>query len=104
MTSEEEVLESLRNVIDPEMGVNIVDLGLVYHIEVNEDRVRVSMTMTSPVCPLGPYLMEKAEAVIRGRMPGIQAVEVHLIWDPPWSPDRMSSQAKHQLGWESGST
>ncbi|MBI4604802.1 MAG: DUF59 domain-containing protein [Planctomycetes bacterium] len=96
---EDEVLEILRRVIDPELGVNVVDLGLIYKVEAGEDRIRVAMTATTPTCPVGPYLAGDVEAAIRLRAPRLAAVEVEMVWDPPWSPERMSAAAKEQLGW-----
>lgn len=94
----DQVLNALRQVVDPELGINIVDLGLVYHIEVHDTRVQVTMTMTTPACPLSAYLKERVEAVLRQQVPDIQSVEVQLVWDPPWRPTMMSEAAREQLG------
>ena len=94
----EDVLEALREVIDPELGINVVDLGLVYGVEVHDAHVRVTMTMTSPACPLNAYLTSAAEALIWERVPGVQTVHVGMVWDPPWHPDMMSEVARQQLG------
>lgn len=91
--------EALLEVIDPEVGINIVDLGLVYRIEVADRRVEVDITMTSPACPLGAHLRETADAAIRRWLPEAESVDVHLVWDPPWTPERMSPKARDQLGW-----
>jgi len=96
-TTEAAVRQALSEVIDPELGVNIVDLGLVYGIEVHEARVRVVMTMTSPACPLGDYLKDLVDAAIKRRVPGVQEVEIVLVWEPAWDPDRMSDAARRQL-------
>ncbi len=93
------VLESLRGVIDPELGVNVVDLGLVYDIDAVADGVRVTMGVTTPTCPLGPYLVDAARTAIRAALPTARTVDVVLVRDPLWSPDRMSSKAREQLGW-----
>jgi len=95
--TEAAVRQALSEVIDPEIGVNIVDLGLVYGIEVDEARVRVAMTMTSPACPLGDYLKDLADGAIRRGVPGVQDVEIVLVWEPAWDPDRMSDAARRQL-------
>ena len=95
--TEDAVRQALSEVIDPEIGVNIVDLGLVYGIEVQDARVRVAMTMTSPACPLGDYLKDLVRATIRRRVPGVQGVDIDLVWEPPWDPDRMSDAARRQL-------
>jgi metal-sulfur cluster biosynthetic enzyme len=88
-------------VIDPEIGINVVDLGLVYSVEVSGEQVRVAMTMTTHACPLHAYLTEAAEAAIRQVVPDTQVV-VDLVWDPPWSPAMMSDAAKQQLSSGSG--
>jgi metal-sulfur cluster biosynthetic enzyme len=93
------VRDALREVIDPELGINVVDLGLVYRIEAEEGRLSVAMTMTTPACPLGEYLSAQAEAVVRRVAPEVPEVRVQLVWDPPWSPDLMSPDAKLRLGW-----
>lgn len=95
----QEVWEALREVIDPELGINIVDLGLVYDVTVWEGRVRVAVTMTTPACPLHTYLTEAIESVLWRKLPRIQAVDVQLVWEPPWHPTMMSDAAKRQLGW-----
>ncbi len=95
--TEAQVREALGEVIDPELGVNIVDLGLVYGVEIDDRRVRVVMTMTSPACPLGDYLKDLADSSIRRRVPGVRDVEVVLVWEPAWHPDRMSDAARRQL-------
>ncbi len=96
---ESDILEVLRKVIDPELGINIVDLGLVYSAEVADDRVHVVMTMTTPACPMNSYLTEQARSRLTEELAGVKAVEVELAWDPPWAPEMMSPVAKKQLGW-----
>ncbi len=93
-----DVEEAMRDVVDPELGINVVDLGLVYGVEVAEGRVRVELTMTSPACPLGEQIVSDAEERIRA-LPGVGAVQVELVWEPTWTPERMSPAAKAQLGW-----
>lgn len=95
----EAVTQALRAVEDPEAGMSIVDLGLVYRVEVAGNGVRVEMTMTSPACPAGPYLVDEARAAVRGVAPVDAEVEVALVWDPPWTPERMSPEAKSRFGW-----
>jgi metal-sulfur cluster biosynthetic enzyme len=95
----EQVRGALRHVIDAEVGINVVDLGLVYEVSVQDGRVSVAMTMTTPACPLGETLTEQAEATIRQNIPGVRTVTVDLVWDPPWRPAMMSGAAKEQLGW-----
>ena len=91
------ILAALREVIDPELGVNIVDLGLVYGVDVNDGAVRVTMTMTSPACPMRDYLEGLVESSVLERVPDIRSVAVHIVEEPPWSPDLMSEAARRQL-------
>jgi metal-sulfur cluster biosynthetic enzyme len=93
------VREGLRQVIDPELGVNIVDLGLVYRITVDDDLIEVVMTMTSPACPLGEHLTTEAEAAVRRCAPEVSRVDVQVVLFPPWHSGLMSDAAKRQLGW-----
>ena len=99
MVTDEKVWDAMRTVIDPEIGINVVDLGLVYSVDVSADQVRVAMTMTTQACPLHAYLTETAEAAIRQFAPDAATVQVDMVWDPPWSPAMMSDTAKQQLGW-----
>ena len=96
---DERVREALREVEDPEAGMNIVDLGLVYGIEVSDTAVRIEMTMTTAACPMADMITEQARSVVAGiAAPGI-AVEVQLVWDPPWTPDKMTGIAREHFGW-----
>ena len=95
---ESDVLETLKQVLDPEAGVNIVDLGLVYKVAPSEDGVRIIMTMTTQSCPMGEDITEQAERVVRAKFPDFKTVSVELVWDPPWSPSMMSDVAKKQFG------
>jgi metal-sulfur cluster biosynthetic enzyme len=97
--SEDSVREALRSVIDPEAGMNIVDLGLVYGIEATAARIRVRMTMTTPSCPVGPMLVDEAKEAIRDALPEAAEVEVELVWEPPWHAGLMSERAKQHFGW-----
>lgn len=94
----EQVREALRLVIDPEIDVNIVDLGLVYGIAITDSDVRVDLTMTTLACPLGEYVTGNAESAIRQHVPGVRSVDVALVWEPAWRPDMMSAEARRQLG------
>jgi metal-sulfur cluster biosynthetic enzyme len=98
MTTQEQIKEALRDVVDPELGINVVDLGLVYGIDVKDDGVRVTMTMTTAACPLGESLAEQAEAAIWQNVQGVKCVSVDLVWDPPWQPSMMLDAARRQLG------
>jgi metal-sulfur cluster biosynthetic enzyme len=92
------VLAALREVIDPELGVNIVDLGLVYGVDVADGgAVRITMTMTSPACPMRDYLEGLVESSVLARVPDVRSVRVDLVEEPPWSPDLMSEAARRQL-------
>lgn len=96
--STEELWGELREVIDPEIGINIVDLGLVYDLEVDEAAITVTMTMTTPACPLGPYLEEAVESVL-GPVAGARLVQVHITFDPPWTPEAITPEGRGLLGW-----
>jgi metal-sulfur cluster biosynthetic enzyme len=97
--SENEILQALRAVSDPEVGVNIVDLGLIYSIEPAGDRVRIAMTMTTPACPMHSYLAEQVREAILCQFEDVTGVEVNLVWDPPWSPQMISERGQRELGW-----
>ncbi|GBD85161.1 hypothetical protein BMS3Abin02_01565 [bacterium BMS3Abin02] len=98
MVTEQQVRDSLREVIDPEIGVNIVDLGLVYDIYVKEKAVMVVLTVTTPLCPLGSYLTQAVETRLLA-LPEVESVEVHTVYEPPWNPSMMSDEARRSLGW-----
>ena len=100
--SEDAAREALKQVIDPELFVNIVDLGLIYLVTVTEtddgkSNVAIEMTMTSPACPAGSQLLQNSKDVL-GRLEGVGQVEVKLVMTPPWTPDRMTEDARDQLG------
>ena len=89
----------LREVIDPELGVNIVDLGLVYGLSVEDGgRVEIEMTLTTPGCPLGGFLEDEIRACL-SQLPQVRDVSLRLVWQPPWDPERMSDAGREQLGW-----
>lgn len=94
------VVNALREVIDPELGINIVDLGLVDKIDVDDECVHVRLTMTTPACPLGEYIVRDAERRLRATPQLGRAVHVELVWEPPWEPSRMSADAKRLLRWD----
>lgn len=97
--NEDDVTQALKSVEDPEAGMNIVDLGLVYGISVEPGKVRVEMTMTSPACPVGAFLVDESAAAIRAVAPEGTDVQVELVWEPPWTPERMSPEAQSRFGW-----
>ena len=101
--AEDTVREALKQVIDPELYVNIVDLGLIYVIEISEEKedgrhdVKVEMTMTSPMCPAGPQLVSGTQAAAEG-LEQVDTCEVKVVMDPPWSQDKMTDEARDHLG------
>jgi len=95
---EEDVINALREVYDPELPFNVVDLGLVYGVEVNGRKVKVKMTLTTIGCPLSVYLVDMVEETIKQKIPEGEDVEVELVFDPPWTPDRMAPEVKRLLG------
>lgn len=95
---DEEVLAALRTVFDPEIGINIVDLGLVYEAKLTSDAIDVAITTTSPACPLGETLTSEAYSALAARFPGELAININLVFDPPWSPDRITEAGRQQLG------
>jgi metal-sulfur cluster biosynthetic enzyme len=97
MPSHAEVMEALREVEDPELGMDIVELGLLYDVEIDDSKVHVTHSLTSMGCPAGPMIQEGIYEAVQ-RVPGVEAVEVELTWDPPWTPDKMSEDAKFILG------
>jgi metal-sulfur cluster biosynthetic enzyme len=99
--TEEAVRESLKQVIDPELFINIIDLGLVYTVVIEpageKENVKIEMTMTSPACPAGPQLIGQSKQFLSA-LPGVGEVEIKLVMIPPWSPDLMTEDARDQLG------
>ena len=97
VVSEDQVKLALRRVKDPDLQLNIIDLGLVYGIAVDGSTVKVDMTLTSPACPSGPELMTNAENEIKS-LPGVEKVEVNLVWMPYWTPEKMEPRVRAYLG------
>ena len=97
MLTKDDVVEALHTVEDPELGMDIVELGLLYDVEVQGPRVKVIHSLTSMGCPAGPMIQEDISRTAR-EVPGVEDVEIELTWDPPWTPDRMSDDAKFILG------
>ena len=97
--SEDDVRQALKTVEDPEAGMSVLDLGLVYGIALEPGKVRLEMTMTSPACPASDYIVDEAAAAIRAVAPEGTDVEVRLVWEPPWTPERMSAEAQQRFGW-----
>jgi metal-sulfur cluster biosynthetic enzyme len=96
--SQEDVMDALSNVIDPELGLDFVELGLIYGVEVQEGHVHVTFTLTTPGCPIGPQVTEQIEEFV-GELDGVRSVESEMVFMPPWSPDKMSEDAKFALGY-----
>lgn len=99
MPSEELLRTALRRVIDPEAGMNIVDLGLVYGIDAAPGKVSIVMTMTTPACPMSAMIMADVEREARTVTPDAVEIEVQLVWEPPWDASMLSAYAKEHFGW-----
>ena len=97
MIEQETLIEALRKVKDPELNVNVIDLGLIYSIQTQDDQVDVEMTLTSPACPAGPEMLRSAATALEA-VPGIAKANVRLVMSPPWSPDKMTDAARDELG------
>jgi metal-sulfur cluster biosynthetic enzyme len=98
MPSEEAVYNALRLIDDPEIGLNLVDLGMIYGVIVEGSRVRIAMTLTTQGCPLHEAMLPAVEQVV-GQIDGVEQVDVDLVWEPPWTPERLSPPAAAALGW-----
>ena len=97
MVSQDEVIDKLRECLDPELGVNIIDLGLIYSVNIEDKRVNVLMTMTTPGCPLDSYFVQDITSRLK-TLKGISDVSVEMTFEPPWSPSKMSQESKDLLG------
>jgi metal-sulfur cluster biosynthetic enzyme len=95
--SEDEVIDALTNVIDPELGLDFVELGLIYGVEMSGGDVHITFTLTTPACPIGPHVTEQIEEFV-GEVEGVRNVSTEMVFTPPWSPERMSEDAKFALG------
>jgi metal-sulfur cluster biosynthetic enzyme len=98
MVSEEAVTDALTNVIDPELGLDFVELGLVYGVEVDGGTVNITFTLTTPACPIGPQVSEQMIEFV-SELDGVDEVVPNMVFTPPWSPDKMSEDAKFALGY-----
>ena len=98
--SAEGVRNLLRRIIDPEVGVNVVDLGLIYDIDAGDGTIRIDMTMTSPACPMGEMIQDEIRSVLTAEFGSQCVIEITLVWLPVWTPEMMSKEAKQALGWE----
>ncbi|MCC7325866.1 MAG: metal-sulfur cluster assembly factor [Burkholderiales bacterium] len=93
------ILDALREVDDPEAGMNIVDLGLVYAVETGPSGVHIDLTMTTAACPMADMIVDQVRDAVAAIAPPDTAIDVRLVWDPPWTPDRMTGIAKEHFGW-----
>src|SRR5665811_2494212 len=96
--TEEDVFEALEEVIDPELGLDFVSLGLVYDVNIEKEEVFVTFTLTTPACPIGPQVSEQMKEFV-GELEGVEEVVPSMVFTPPWSPDKMSEDAKFALGY-----
>jgi metal-sulfur cluster biosynthetic enzyme len=94
----DEVMDALSNVIDPELGLDFVELGLIYGVEVDNGNVHVTFTLTTPGCPIGPQVTEQIEEFV-GELDGVKTIDSEMVFVPPWSPEKMSEDAKFALGY-----
>ncbi|MEP6790140.1 MAG: metal-sulfur cluster assembly factor [Ramlibacter sp.] len=93
------IVDALKRVVDPEVAMSIVDVGLVYGVTVDDERVHVSLTMTSAACPVADSIVQEVEAELDGVVPPNLSIQVDLVWEPQWTPDRMTPSAKRFMGW-----
>ena len=97
MVTKEQVMEVLKQCMDPELGISLVDLGLIYDVKVEKDEVKINMTLTTVGCPLVGMMRGDVKEKV-GAMKGVKEVEVEIVWDPPWTPERISAEGKKKLG------
>jgi len=97
MPDQDTVYTALKQIHDPEVGINIVDMGLIYSLELEDGKVGVYMTLTSPGCPAGPQILGQVETKIR-ELDGVEDVDINVVWSPPWTPEMLSDEAKDELG------
>jgi metal-sulfur cluster biosynthetic enzyme len=98
MPTVDDVMDALTNVIDPELGLDFVELGLIYGVDIDGGHVGVTFTLTTPGCPIGPQVTEQIEEFV-GELDGVQSVSTEMVFTPPWSPEKMSEEAKFALGY-----
>src|SRR5262245_11461474 len=97
MLNQADMYESLKQIYDPEVGINIVDMGLIYSLEVEENKVNITMTLTSPGSPAGPQILSQVDNTLKA-LEGVYDVDIKVVWSPPWTPDMLSEEARDQLG------
>jgi len=99
MVKKQDILNVLKQVIDPELNLNVIDLGFIYDIEIKNDIVKVKMTLTNPQCPMSNFIVEEVKNAVK-KLDGVKNVDVELVFDPPWTPERLSKTAKRKLGFK----
>lgn len=99
MVTKEDVMKALRECYDPEIGISLVDMGLIYDVKVDKDKVHIKMTLTTPGCPMHSVMVQDVREKVKA-LKGVKDVEVELVWNPPWTPDRMSDEVKKKLGFK----
>ncbi len=97
MVTEDTVFEAVKEIIDPEVGINIVDMGLIYGVDIEDETVNITMTLTSPGCPAGGQLVNGTQHVTQ-QLEGVEEVNVNVVWTPRWTPEMMTEEAKDELG------
>ncbi len=97
MTTKEDVIAALETVVDPELNLDIWNLGLIYNVEVAESKVNIDLTLTSPMCPVGPLIMTNTKEAVNA-LDGVEETNIELVWDPPWDMEMMSDDLKFMLG------
>jgi metal-sulfur cluster biosynthetic enzyme len=97
--TQDDVLNALRQVDDPELGINLVDMGLIYAIEIDGDEVQVDMTLTTPGCPMHSFIARQAWQAVND-LPDVKDTTVRIVWEPRWTPERLSPAARAKLGWK----
>ena len=99
MVTKQQIMKSLEGCIDPEIGISVVDMGLIYDVNVKDDRVHIKMTLTNPECPMARMISHDVEETVKS-IKGVKKVEVEIVWEPRWTPDRLSEKAKKMLGYK----
>ena len=97
MVTEDAVFDAIKEIIDPEVGINIVDMGLIYGVDIEDETVNVTMTLTSPGCPAGGQLVNGTQHVTQ-QLEGVEEVNINVVWTPRWTPEMMTEEAKDELG------
>ena len=103
MPTEEEARIVLHGVLDPEVGMNIVDLGLVYGVNITDNKLQVDLTMTTPACPMSGMIIDDARQVLKALIPDSAEIEINLVWEPTWVPAMMTAHARQHFGWDESS-